>query len=116
MKTQGLIFEQAAECFLINAGLKFIARNFLSDHGEIDLVMLDHKTLVFVEVRQRRNTRFYSAAASVSSKKQARIIKTALAFLQANPEYQDCFCRFDVMAYQNRCDSPLWIKSAFTEE
>jgi putative endonuclease len=112
---QGLIYERAAERFLHKAGLKLIERNFRGSYGEIDLIMLDRQTLVFIEVRQRNHSRFYSAAASVSIRKQSRIIKTALAFLKANPIYQDRFCRFDVLAYQDRYDSPLWIKSAFTE-
>ena len=115
MKQQGPIFEQAAETFLLTAGLELIHRNFRSDYGEIDLIMLDQNTLVFVEVRKRQNSRFYSAAASVSNAKQLRIIKTGLIFLTANPYYKNHFCRFDVIAYQNRFDAPLWIKSAFTE-
>jgi putative endonuclease len=78
--------------------------------------MLDRQTLVFVEVRQRSKSRFYSAAASVSSRKQSRIVKTALTFLKTHPRYQGRFCRFDVLAYRDRPDSPLWIKSAFTDE
>ncbi|MDG0978926.1 MAG: YraN family protein [Halieaceae bacterium] len=116
MTNQGFIYERAAETFLRQAGLELIERNFRGDHGEIDLIMLDYETLVFIEVRQRRNSRFYSAAGSVSAQKQSRIIKTALAFLKANPKYQNTYCRFDVMAYRDLYDSPLWIKSAFTEE
>lgn len=116
MKTQGLIFERAAEIFLVKAGLILIKRNFNSPYGEIDLIMRDQNILVFVEVRQRRNSRFYSAAASVSKQKRSRIIKTAQHYLQATPNHQNLFCRFDIIAYSNRCDAPLWLKSAFTDE
>jgi len=113
---QGAIYERAAETFLTQSGLKLIERNFRSGHGEIDLIMLDRQTLVFIEVRQRSQSRFYSAAASVSVQKQARIIKTALTFLKTHPKYRACYCRFDVLAYRNCHDLPLWIKSAFTEQ
>ena len=116
MMNQGLIYERSAETFLQQSGLELIERNFRGSYGEIDLIMLDRQTLVFIEVRQRSKSRFYSAAASVSARKQSRIIKTALAFLNANPKYHSFFCRFDVLAYRNRSESPLWIKSAFTEE
>jgi|SaaInl74LU_5_DNA_1037368.scaffolds.fasta_scaffold40624_2 putative endonuclease len=114
MKTQGLAFERAAEQCLSQAGLTLLVRNFRSRHGEIDLVMLDQNTLVFVEVRQRSASRFYSAAASVSPKKQARLINTALCYLRQHPEHRHRYCRFDVIAYRNHMGSPLWLKSAFT--
>ena len=113
---QGLMYELAAERFLCKVGLELIERNFRGSYGEIDLIMLDRRTLVFIEVRQRSRSRFYSAAASVSAKKRSRIVKTALGFLKENPIYRDNYCRFDVVAFDDTCDSPLWIKSAFTEE
>ncbi len=115
MRTQGLQFERAAETFLTLAGLQIIARNYRCSYGELDLVMLSHHTLVFVEVRQRRPSRFYSAIESVSKKKQQCLIKAALMFLAEHPEFQSHRCRFDVVAYRNENEQPLWLKSAFTD-
>lgn len=113
---QGRIYERDAERVLCEAGLELIERNFRGSYGEIDLIMLDRRTLVFIEVRQRSKSRFYSAAASISAKKRSRIVKTAQGFLKENPIYRGNYCRFDVVAYDDPYASPLWIKSAFTEE
>src|SRR5690554_6130389 len=52
---RGEAAERAAEAYLAARGLILLARNYRSPHGEIDLIMQDGQTVVFVEVRQRRN-------------------------------------------------------------
>lgn len=66
--------ELFAENHLKKRGLKLIERNYSSRYGEIDLVMLDGLTLVFVEVRFRANTSFGSGAETVDLRKQQKII------------------------------------------
>lgn len=108
--------EQYAERYLSKQKLKLIERNYRCRMGEIDLIMLDQQTLVFVEVRKRSHREFGGAAASVSYQKQAKIIKTAQMFLSQYPQYQNKICRFDVIAYEydSAPDKPLWYKDAFT--
>ena len=60
-RQQGASFEHQARLFLESKGLKFIAANQNFKCGELDLIMSDKGTIVFVEVRQRSNHAFGSA-------------------------------------------------------
>lgn len=117
---QGAQAEDHAICFLQAQGYAVIAQNFHVRAGEIDIIMQKNKLLVFVEVRQRKVNSLVSAQESITVAKQRKIIKTAQAFLQQHPQYADCDCRFDVMAYAGQPDSadylPDWIQSAFDAE
>lgn len=106
--------EEAARKYLVQQGMRTIEKNFHSRQGEIDLIMLDGASLVFVEVRFRRQDGYGSAAESVTRTKQMRIIKTAGHFLQTRREWNNHPCRFDVMAITGPGhDSIEWIKDAF---
>jgi putative endonuclease len=102
--------ERLALAFLQNQGLRLIARNHRCRRGEIDLVMRDGDTLVFVEVRYRRSTRFGTPAETVDVHKQRRLEAAALHYLQQHPTKLPC--RFDVLAVSgnNHID---WIRDAF---
>lgn len=107
--------ENQACNYLQQQGLKLIERNYRSRRGEIDLVMQQDKTLVFVEVRLRTNERFGSAAESVTSRKQGRIIAAAQHYLQQQPS--SLACRFDVVAISGKeAPSINWIPNAFQSE
>ena len=67
------------------AGLRLVARNFRCRLGEIDLVMREGDTLVFVEVRQRRSARFGDAAESVTAAKQRKLQAAAALFVAWHP-------------------------------
>jgi len=101
---QGSLFEQQACEFLQAQGLRLITQNWQQPKiGELDLVMMETgrtwSTLVFIEVRQRKQSGFGDAALSVTASKQRKVIKAARYFLQQHPEYSDYECRFDVIAY-----------------
>lgn len=102
--------EGIARRFLEDRGLTLVAHHVHCRHGEIDLVMRDEHTLVFVEVRYRRSERFGGAAASVDRRKQARLIAAAGYYLQRHPT--DLPCRFDVVAIGAQ-DRVQWIQNAF---
>ena len=93
----GQYAEQAALAFLQGQGLKLVERNFRCRRGELDLIMRDGATLVFVEVRYRADRRFGGALASIGSGKRRRLRAAAEYYLQglhrAPPP-----CRFDVVA------------------
>jgi putative endonuclease len=112
---QGRQWEKVAESFLKKHGLKTLKRNFLARSGEIDLIMLDGKTVVFAEVRYRENDRHGSGADSVTWKKQQRIIKAARLFLQYHGRHRRRPCRFDVVSIGNENGRPVlnWIQDAF---
>jgi len=103
--------ENKALDYLIKQGLVLVARNFSSRMGEIDLVMKDHDTLVFVEVRKRRKGNFGGAAASITRAKQQRLVKTAQFFLQKMVKTPPC--RFDVVALDG--DGITWLKNVIDE-
>jgi putative endonuclease len=115
MRVVGDAFEQRACVELKRAGLVLLARNYSTRYGELDLVMRDAGTIVFVEVRYRKHASHGDAAASVTLSKQARLIKAAQLWLTQNPRHARASCRFDVMTYDGSADDPRasWIQSAF---
>ena len=106
---EGKKAETKAEDYLHKRGLITVAKNYRCKGGEIDIVMLDKDQLVFVEVRYRRNTQFGSAADSVTSIKQRRIITAAQHYLQ-HIGHQPA-CRFDVVGFDG--GRTTWIRDAF---
>ena len=76
MHRAGQYWEQQAEAFLLKQGLSLVARNFLTQLGEIDLIMRDESRLIFVEVRYRRRSRFTPPQA-VSRNKNKNASKNA---------------------------------------
>jgi len=111
--SQGVKSEKQALSYLQEQGLSLVCRNYYCRFGEIDLIMRDRDTLVFIEVRYRKNSDFGGALASISKGKQAKIIKTArhyLAQLETEP-----YCRFDAIAIEQHANAPQWIQNAFSE-
>jgi putative endonuclease len=110
--------ESQACNYLQQRGLKIITRNYRSPYGELDLVMQDHDHMVFVEVRFRRHNQYGSGADSVNSRKQDKLIKTALYYLQQHPKQAKQPVRFDVISL-SAADGETdieWIKDAFQTE
>lgn len=106
--------EELAAHFLERKGLRIVARNYRCRGGEIDLVCRHGKTIVFVEVRLRRNAAFGGAAASVTSTKQRRIILAAQHFLTANKQTESD-CRFDCVLMTGVSANEIeWLRDAFT--
>ena len=115
-RQRGTSWETAAECWLCDRGLRTVERNFLCRVGEIDLIMEDRETLVFAEIRYRRNSRFGSGAETVTLAKQQRIVRAAQRYLQFHPHRANQPCRFDVLSLDHasgivRVD---WIRGAFS--
>jgi len=111
----GTQWEKTAESFLCRRGLKLLHRNFSSRFGEIDLIMEDQGTLVFVEVKYRKNSSHGSGADAVTFHKQSRISRTAAWYLAMNPRRAEQVCRFDVLSiHSEKTDQGInWIKAAF---
>lgn len=104
--------EQRAAAFLQQQGLVMRAKNYRCKTGEIDLIMQQGETLVFIEVRLRSHRQFANAAESVTFAKQRKIIKTAQFYLQQHQLTDKINCRFDVIAF-GEDTVPEWIKNAF---
>ena len=109
-RSQGSLYEQKARAYLETQGLKFIAANQAFKCGELDLVMADGDTVVFVEVRQRKSNRFGSAVESIDYRKQQKWLNAAnmWLFTKRNQSLDTAKCRFDVVAFEGD-NPPLWL-------
>ncbi len=108
---QGSAAEQVAATFLQQKGLTLLGKNFRCKFGEIDLIMRDGDTLVFVEVRLRSNANFGGAAMSITHAKQQKLSRTAELYLQT---HGNSACRFDAILMQStNINTVEWIQNAF---
>lgn len=95
-QAQGQDWEQAALAYLKRHQLTPVEQNFRCKAGEIDLIMRDGASLVFVEVRQRSGAQQGGAAASITPAKIRRLTRAAQVYLLRFPVTPPC--RFDVIA------------------
>jgi len=113
----GLHFEKRAEALLCDQGYEILASRIRCRAGEIDLVAKDGVMLVFVEVRWRNRTDFGGAVASVDSKKQTRLIRTAMRYLPALARIHFAgktpICRFDIIGFEPGRTS--WLKNTIQD-
>jgi putative endonuclease len=115
VRSEGAAWEAVAERRLRAEGLDTLARNWHCRHGELDLVMRERDTVVFVEVRYRGGGRFGGGIESVHAGKQRRLVAAASMFLQSQPALGRLPCRFDVVAIGGRPEEPdwEWLRGAF---
>lgn len=107
--------EDFAAQLLISEGLKLVEQNVNFRVGELDLVMKDKESLVFVEVRRRKHDTFGGALGSITKNKQKRLTRAALAYLQRKRLMDKVACRFDLVAITdiNGQLQGQWIKDIF---
>lgn len=110
-QSKGQYGEELALRHLKQHGLKLLTRNYRCRFGEIDIVMQDQNTLVFVEVKYRRTQAGFATTELVDYSKQKKIIHTANHFLRRHDHYRDTVARFDVIGITGTEIS--WIRSAF---
>jgi putative endonuclease len=91
--------EEIAVSYLANKGYKIIQRNWRCQAGELDIIVEDGNSLVFVEVRTRRGNRFGTPEESITPAKQARLIELAETYLQETSTTRRAW-RIDVVAVQ----------------
>jgi putative endonuclease len=106
--------EQVAERYLRKKGYRLVERNYRCPVGELDLIVLDGRVIVFVEVKTRSDDRFGIPFESVHRRKQRRMIKAALFFLtQHRLHHRDA--RFDVIGISLMGGGPVveHIRNAF---
>ncbi|WP_110668380.1 YraN family protein [Salinicola halophilus] len=105
--------EQQVAHWLTERGLTLVASNQHAKGGEIDLILWHGQTLVFVEVRHRRDTRYGHPLETVTPAKQRRIVKAARFYLQT--QRLSCPCRFDVVGVTGQAPALEfeWIQAAF---
>jgi len=114
-RDSGRSAEDFAAGYLQHQGLRLLERNWTCRSGELDLVMLDGDTVVFVEVRYRRYNAWGGALESVDLRKQQKLIRAAQLFLQQESRLAKHPCRFDVVAIGqiDKEQEPNWIRNAF---
>ena len=120
--------EQQALKLLQTQGFTLIVANYHCRYGEIDLIVQKDQELIFVEVKARSVTQYAQSCETISLSKQKKIMKSALCFLNAEPQFQEFYCRFDVICFDffqqfakkiqqdfSKCPyDQQWIENAFT--
>src|SRR5688500_13345374 len=96
-KSLGERGEDAAARFLKRRGYKILGRQVDTRHGEVDIIAVDHRTVVFVEVKTRHSTDAGHPTEAIDQEKQTRLTRAALAYLKANG-LLNYSSRFDVVA------------------
>lgn len=108
----GRVGEDIACSLFEENGLQILGRNVRYRDGEIDIIALDGATLVFVEVKRRRNDARGAPAEAVTPKKRERVIRAARRWLAEN-RGRDAAVRFDVVAIRDEPPQVDWIRGAF---
>jgi putative endonuclease len=111
--------EDEAARYLRSLGYRIVGRRERVLRGDIDIVALDERCVVFVEVRSKTDTRHGHPAETVGRGKQRRIAELATAYIRRH-RLEDCQVRIDVVTvlfpagaapviehYQNAFESPL---------
>jgi len=115
-RNKGRDAEEACRGYLEKQGLSLIEKNFHCRQGEIDLIMKQDRSIVFIEVRYRKNNNYGGALESITPKKQKKVKAAAETYMQAKSI--SSAVRIDVVGMSQDPDDPSgytfdWIKNAF---
>lgn len=116
-KELGQFGEEYTASYLADKGYRILTRNYRTRYGEIDIIAMQDDTVVFIEVKARRSRIYGEPKEAVSSRKQQRLITTALIYLQEN-KWEEKACRFDVVEVvflANGTVKPHHIENAFSQ-
>ncbi len=111
-KIIGRLAEERARVYLEQQGMVWVRSNYLCSQGEVDLIMLDQETVVFVEVRYRTYPDFGKNVETVAGRKQHRLIKAAWHYLLETNAVEKVNARFDIVGLAPD-DDIYWIQNAF---
>ncbi len=92
----GHVAEEQAVSFLKQKGHRILTRNYRKTCGEIDIISLEGKTLVFCEVKKRTGNAFGGPLAAITKSKQNKIVQTAQLYIKENAPKFDSI-RFDAI-------------------
>ncbi len=112
---RGRLIEERACALLLAEGLEALQRNYRCRGGEVDLIMRDGASIVFVEVRYRASEAFGGAIESIGVRKRQRLRHCARVYLATMGFCSEQRCRFDVVLATGpvRDASLRWIRGAF---
>ncbi|MBQ4847050.1 YraN family protein [Pseudoalteromonas sp. MMG005] len=112
-RDKGSYYERLAESYLQQRGLIPETNNYYCRYGEIDLIMRDNNTLVFIEVKYRKHTQFGGALSALSYKKQQRLKRSIYQYL-TEQQLHNTQVRVDFVAIEGENPPNIqWIKSVF---
>ena len=112
---KGQFAEKLACKYLKQQGLSFIKNNYHCRYGEIDLIMKQDSTIVFVEVRYRKANSLVDSISSIDERKQQKLYRSAENYLQQNKIHHSIPARFDIVAVteSNKPEPEIkWIQNA----
>ena len=115
---RGELGERVAKKYLRRLGLKFLAANFRSDRGEIDLIFRDGDCLAFVEVKTRSSEEWVRPAAAVNAKRRRRLSRAALDYLRLlkNPAVKVRFDIVEVLLAEDKVREVRHLPNTFAME
>lgn len=103
-------YGEALACqYLKEQGLLLLEKNFRTPVGEIDLIMQERETIVFIEVKYRSSLNYGNPLDSVNWRKQQKIKQVSYYYLSRFSYWPAC--RFDVLGII--CEEIYWVKGAF---
>ncbi|GMM86273.1 YraN family protein [Pseudoalteromonas sp. MTN2-4] len=112
-RAKGMHYEQLAEQYLQAQGLRAVARNYICKYGEIDLIMEDQNTLVFVEVKYRKSQSYGGAIAALSPSKLQKLQRSIYHYLECK-KLKNLPIRIDFIAIEGvSSDNIKWIKNIY---
>lgn len=104
--------EELAEAYLKEKGVKIVCRNYRVRQGEIDLIGWEKNTLLFIEVKYRKNNKAGSALEAVGYAKKKQISRVSLFYLNQKRLGMNISMRYDVVAIDGEVIT--WVKNAFS--
>lgn len=110
-RERGTIGENRAASYLEAHGMQIVQRNFRQKSGEIDIIGVDGEAIVFCEVKSWERMPIWGLEQALSRRKQGRIIRTSLRFLEAHPVYSQLQPRYDVIFVQ---EEVIHLRDAFS--
>lgn len=110
-RKEGAYYENLVAEYLKTQGYEILEKNYRCRIGEIDLIAKEGETLVFVEVKYRRDDKMGDPKEAVDQKKQKKISMTASYYLMRECGRMDIPCRFDVAVVLG--DQIEVVKNAF---
>lgn len=110
-RKKGAVIEEAVSGYLKNKGYTILERNYICHFGEIDIIAKEKEYIVFIEVKYRKNAAFGYPEEAVDTRKQKKLLKTALFYIRQNHISIDNNYRFDVVSVTG--NKVKIIKNAF---
>lgn len=104
--------EALAEAYLKKKGVKIVCKNYRVRQGEIDLIGWEKNTLLFIEVKYRKNNKAGSALEAVGYAKKKQISRVSLFYLNQKRLDMNISMRYDVIAIEGELIT--WVKNAFS--